>query len=252
MPHKVDAARRCADLLVALARTANVRQALRETGVSAYWAYRRRAADPDFDARWRTAVRTGRRVLAGQVRARARDVGAPRPGAAQKLTVAGSSGKGTLRLERPGPDSFTDDRRTAFLDALRATCNVRAAAAATGVSATGAYRHFHRDAAFRAAWEAALDEGRVHLEMALLGAARALFEVPDAQSTPPVVPEGITGMDAKVALQMLRLHSPAGDGARRARGQWTKPADPDETRREILAKIAAVRAARAREAGVER
>lgn len=180
MPRNVDIPRRCADLLAALARTANVRLALRETGVSAYWAYRRRSADPDFDTRWRAAVRAGRRSLAETKAALARDAAAARPGEA--LVLVGSSGKGTLRLEREKPCSFTDAKRAAFLDALRATCNVRAAALAAGVSPTGAYRWYHADAALRAAWDAALAEGRVHLEMALMGAARALFEEPDRRA----------------------------------------------------------------------
>lgn len=50
MPRRSDRDRRVADLLAALARSANMRLARRETGISAYWAYRRRKADPDFDA----------------------------------------------------------------------------------------------------------------------------------------------------------------------------------------------------------
>lgn len=244
---KVDGARRCADLLAALARTANVRLALKETGISAYWAYRRRKTDGDFDARWRTAVRAGRRELAKAAAARARDVRAARPAAG--LTPVGSLGKGTLRLERVKPCSFTDDKRARFLDALRATCNVRAAAAAAGVSARGAYRLYHEDASFREDWNAALAEGRVHLEMAMMGAARGLF---DGASQQPAGSESgsvrITGMDAAVALQLLRLHGPRADG--RPRGRWVKPADAEATRREILAKVAAVRAARATGTGV--
>ena len=251
MPRRVDAERRCADLLAALARTANVRLALSETGISACWAYRRRRADADFDTRWRAAVRAGRRALAQAAAALARDPRAPRPGAAATLTVVGSSGKGTLRLARVKPSTFTPARRAAFLDALRATCNVKAAARATGVSAHGAYNAYHADAAFRTAWQAALADGRVHLEMALLGAARALFDpavdgpsgTPAARAAAPIAPGGVTGMDAKVALQLLRLHGPR-DAAGRARGRWVKPADADATRAEILAKVAAVRAAR--------
>jgi hypothetical protein len=138
----------------------------------------------------------------------------------------------------------------AFLDALRATSNVRGAAAAAGGSATGAYRVYHQDAAFREAWRSALAEGRTHLEMAMMGAARALFERSDERARPegfeapdesvraPIGPTDITGLDARVALQLLRRNGPR-DGAR-----WVKAADADETRREILAKVAAVRAAR--------
>ena len=76
-----------------------------------------------------------------------------------------------------------------------------------------------------------------------LGAGRALFEPSDLSvefgETPPV-----TGMDAKLALQLLQLH-----GSRRPKGSGVKPADVEATRREILAKVAAIKAARAREGG---
>ena len=255
LPHRVDTARRCADFLAALARTANVRLALKEAGVSAYWAYRRRKADPDFDARWRTAVRTGRRDLAHAKAACARDPAANRPGAADGLVMVGSSGKGTLRLERVKACSFTEAKRVVFLAALRATCNVKAAARAAGVSAHGVYLRYHADAALRAEWEAALIEGRVHLEMALLAAGRALFDVPgvdrDGRAQAEPAPVAVTGMDAKVALQLLRLHAPR-DAAGQMRGRWVKPTDAEATRREIMAKVAAVRAAREASAGADR
>lgn len=274
MAHRVDAARRCADLLAALARTANVRLALSETGISACWAYKRRKADPDFDSRWRTAVRGGRRALARKKAAMARDpkasldrldklgTGFARDERFSKLTIVGSSGKGTIRLERAKPTSFTEARRAEFIDALRATCNVRAAAKATGISPRGAYDAYHADAALRAAWHAVLAEGKVHLEMALIGAGRALLEgpvegahrvgreAPEEQAHPVVGADDIKGMDAKVALQLWRSLAPR-DAAGRVRGRWVKPADAEATRREILAKVAAVRAARGRDPGPE-
>ena len=241
MPHKVDAAQRCADLLVALARSANVRLALSECGISAYWAYRRRRADADFDARWKTAVRNGRRALAKAQAARARNPKAARPSVGK--TLVGSSGKGTLQLQLEKPCTFTGEKQEVFLAGLRATCNVRGAAKLAGVSAHGAYTRYHADAALREKWNAALVEGRVHLEMALMGAGRTVFEGTDeelARACPPVETPAITGMDARAAMQLLRLHTP---GARR-RGQWVKPADAETTRREILAKVAAIRASR--------
>lgn len=262
LAHRVDAARRCADLLAALARTANVRLALSETGISACWAYKRRKADPDFDSRWRTAVRGGRRALARKKAAMARDpkasldrldklgTGFARDERFSKLTIVGSSGKGTIRLERAKPTSFTEARRAEFIDALRATCNVRAAAKATGISPRGAYDAYHADAALRAAWHAVLAEGKVHLEMALIGAGRALLEGQRGEARPVVGADDIKGMDAKVALQVLRSLAPR-DAAGRVRGRWVKPADAEATRREILAKVAAVRAARGRDPGPE-
>lgn len=224
-------------------------RALSEAGISKYWAYRRRAADPDFAARWGTAMRAGERVAARVAESRARRPGGGARDAAAGLIVQGRAGTNTKRLQPAARDSFTAERRAAFLDALRATCNVQASCKATGAGSTTAYYHYHSDAGFRAAWEAALAEGRVHLEMALMGAARALFEAPAGgfgeQSVPPVAPGAITGMDAKVALQLLRLHAPRDAGGRTSRrslGRWIKPADAEATRREILAKVAAVRA----------
>lgn len=260
MPRKVDAGRRCADLLAALARTANVTLACRETGVSKFWAYRRRGRDADFARRWATAVRAGeRRAACAAARLAARPIGEPGR-AGDGLIVQGRAGTGTRRLQRPARDSFGPERRAAFLQALRATCNVRAARLAAGVGSGTIYRHYHEDAAFREAWREALAEGRMHLEMAMIGAGRALFDgdwfgggedaaAPGGEGAVSAVGKAavaagdIAGMDAKTALQLLRLHRPVDAGGRR-RGRGVKPADADATRREILAKVAAVRAAR--------
>ena len=171
------------------------------------------------------------------------------------MVVTGSSGKGTIRLARERADRFTRAKRAVFLDQLRATCNVTAAAAAAGITRSGAYQKYHADRVFRGEWDSALAEGRVHLEMALIGAARAMLEgeVPtpapreERGVAPPGSPGGemqgppaISGMDAGVAVKLLQLH-----GSRRPKGSWVRPADPEATRREILAKVTAVKAARA-------
>lgn len=248
MPKKIDGARRCADVLAALARCANVRLALQECGVSHYWAYGRKRADPDFAARWATAVRTGRRRLARAAARRAVEVGAANGGAAPAHgageVLVGSSGKGTIRLERAKPCSFTADKQARFLSVLRVTSNVTAAAKAAGVSRHGAHDRYRADAAFRAEWVAALAEGRDHLEMALQAAARAAAEGRTPAAGETAATPAIVGMDAHVALQLVRL----GD-RREARGRRPiKPADAEQVRATILAKTAAVRAARAREA----
>ena len=245
MPAKVNSARRCADLLAALARTANVRLALRECGISHYWAYRQRKLDRDFDARWRTAVRNGRRALARAAAARAVEPAAPRAHARGEMVV-GSSGKGTIRLERAKPCSFTPEKQARFLSALRTTSNVRAAAAVAGVSPHGAYDRYHADAEFRAEWVAALGDGRVHLEMALMAEARAAAERPRRALVPGEEPPAITGMDAKTALQLLRLRRST-DAGGRPYGMPVKSSGPEAARRSLLAKSAAVRTARARD-----
>lgn len=239
MGRTIDHERVGAVVLAALRRHGTVGLALAEAGVSRRWAGRRRRGDPVFDAAWQAARTAGKAALApAAVDAAARAERVP-PG----MVLSGSSGKNTLQLRRERPDRFTSAKRAQFLNMLRATCNVRTAAAAGAVTQGGAYHHYHADAVFRREWDEALAEGRVHLEMALLGAGRALFEPSDLSvefgETPPV-----TGMDAKLALQLLQLH-----GSRRPKGSGVKPADVEATRREILAKVAAIKAARAREGG---
>ncbi|HVF92943.1 MAG TPA: hypothetical protein VM900_01370 [Sphingomonas sp.] len=76
---------------------------------------------------------------------------------------------------RPGQwTQWTEARKRSFLDALVATCNVKAAAHAAGVDPTAVYRLRQRDAAFSAGWAVALDAGFQLLETQLLGQALAL------------------------------------------------------------------------------
>lgn len=227
-------------ILAALGRHGTVGLALAEAGVSRRWAGRRRRADPKFDSAWRAARAAGKAALApAAVDAVARAELVP-PG----LVLSGSSGKNTLQLRRERADRFTSAKRAQFLVMLRATCNVRTAAAAGAVTQGGAYHHYHADAVFRRQWDEALVEGRVHLEMAMLGAGRALFEPPPEPPVAPIATPPVTGMDAKLALQLLQLH-----GSRRPKGSGIKPADVEATRREIMAKVAAIKAARGRASG---
>lgn len=65
-------------------------------------------------------------------------------------------------------DGWTPKRREEFLKSLASTCNVTASCRAAGMSAGAIYPLRQRDAAFRAAWAAALREGYARLEAALL------------------------------------------------------------------------------------
>lgn len=57
------------------------------------------------------------------------------------------------------PDGATPEWMTRFLDALRASPRIRAAARAAGVPLSTAYYHRSRDAAFLKAWDACLPRG---------------------------------------------------------------------------------------------
>lgn len=66
-----------------------------------------------------------------------------------------------------GANGWTKRRRTAFLDRLRASANVSAAARAAGLSRSSAYALRGRDPDFRAAWDEALEEALDDLEAEL-------------------------------------------------------------------------------------
>ncbi len=68
-------------------------------------------------------------------------------------------------------DGWTKARREGFFAVLSATCNVRASAAAMGMTDCGAYHVRRRDPVFAAQWREALAEGYGRLEQALMALA---------------------------------------------------------------------------------
>jgi hypothetical protein len=68
-------------------------------------------------------------------------------------------------------DGWTKARRAGFFAMLSATCNVRASAAAMGMTDCGAYDVRRRDPVFAAQWQEALAEGYGRLEQALMALA---------------------------------------------------------------------------------
>lgn len=97
------------------------------------------------------------------------DVGA----ADERVVVRDQRGK--LQVERRAGHRWSAKAEAVFLAELEATCNVMASAAAAGFSTTAVYRRRQSYAAFRSAWEAALDTGYARLEMALVCAATNLL-----------------------------------------------------------------------------
>lgn len=158
---------------------------------------------------------------------------------AEQVVVRDQRGK--LQVERRVGHRWSAKAEAVFLAELEATCNVMASAAAAGFSTTAVYRRRQSHAAFRSAWEAALDTGYARLEMALVCAATNLLApVPvadgGADDASGAVPFG--GMTAREALQVLRLHRYGARGGAPQRFDWrAKPADPDATRAEILRKL---------------
>ena len=68
-------------------------------------------------------------------------------------------------------DGWTKARRAGFFAMLSATCNVRASAAAMGMTDCGAYQLRRRDPVFAAQWQEALAEGYGRLEQGLMALA---------------------------------------------------------------------------------
>lgn len=66
-----------------------------------------------------------------------------------------------------GTAGWSKRRRAAFIDRLRSSANVSAAARAAGMSRSSAYALRHRDEGFRAAWDEALEEALDDLEAEL-------------------------------------------------------------------------------------
>lgn len=112
-----------------------------------------------------------------------------------------------LHKRRKQENQFGNKRRAVFLEHLAATCNVRASAAAAGVSPSTVYAHRMKDSDFRADWDAALAQGYARLEAALIeralrGGGRhavrgdAIVEGPDA-------PEEV---DWDKGMELMRHH----------------------------------------------
>jgi len=94
------------------------------------------------------------------------------------VRVASAKGVGVqLRAERAG--SWTRSKREQFLSELAMSANVRASAAAVGMSEQGAYQLRRRCDEFRKAWRDALCEGYARLELMML--ERAMFGTEKAQ-----------------------------------------------------------------------
>ncbi|HEX8192433.1 MAG TPA: hypothetical protein VF552_05990 [Allosphingosinicella sp.] len=201
MTAKMSAARRGA-FLRALGRTGNYAVAAEQAGVSRGWVLKARHEEPAFDAACRETV--------AAVHARLEEAGAAAPGSGSwghldgaRLVVRGTGGSvlrdaagaapqderkrmrrvqiGRARAGQWGPQ--TEDR---FLSVLSATCSVKAAYTAAGMSKGSAYGHRLRWPGFAARWDAAIELGAVRLELALARWAQNLFSRPGLPKPAPM------------------------------------------------------------------
>lgn len=135
---------------------------------------------------------------------------------------------------------WTKKKRSAFLDMLAETANVKAASAAVEVTAQCAYRLRRKDAAFAEAWHEALLAGYEMLETELLahmlsGGAENDFTRPNGSK-----------LNVRDVMYLLKQHRESLQGKWRG-GRPIRRADPEDTNRAILKKLEAIDRARAAE-----
>jgi hypothetical protein len=127
---------------------------------------------------------------------------------------------------------WTLERQADFLAHLAMTCNVRASARAVGMSEQGVHRLRLRSPEFRDAWETALAEGYVRLEMMLLD--RALNGVEKTVVGKNGEPAGsVTEHSDRLALALMNAPRRATPRPRAAEAQR----DRKEVRRLVEAKL---------------
>lgn len=155
-------------------------------------------------------------------------------------TILRASGKDGPQIVATNGKRWSDAAERRFLDELGASCNVTAAAAASGFSKYTAYKRRRTDPAFAAAWQATLEQAYLRIEMLLVQRA---IEVLEGHIADPDAP--FPDMTVKDAIAILQLHraSVKGGGAR-APGWRARPRSLDEMRASILTKFEAIEAQR--------
>lgn len=193
--------------LRALERCGEVRAAAEDSGIDHSTAYARRRSHEEFAAAWAAA-------LDAHARRRAETTEPLRP--APPVAATGETLIAGGQVRRAGPGRWSAARERAFLEALAGEANVKRAAAAAGVSPQALYRRRLKDRHFAAAWDCAVELGKVRLHALLVALAERQF---DPDSLP--VGEGEPRISAAEGLRLLAL----GGGPARA----VEP-EPDEER----------------------
>lgn len=236
MSPKTLAARR-ALFLRALRETGNVTLSAERARVARSWVHNQRKRDPEFDAACRAAVAAAREAFAA--------LGTRRPPSGwgyldgAELVVKAATGR-RVQITRARPDQWTPSAEARFLQVLAATCNVKAACSAVGLSTTSAYHRRRRWPAFARRWDEAIAEGYMRLEAALLEAGCNLFS-PERLAPPAKLPP----VSVAEAIQLLQMHKHQVHGLGRPPGRRPRPRLLEEVKPRILRKFEAFEAARA-------
>jgi len=147
------------------------------------------------------------------------------------------------QLQREQSNAFNREKKELFLTTLATTANVAHSMLAAGITSATLYRTRQKDAAFRAAWMTALDEGYERLELMLLdrainGAANAanayasgFASGSEAEGGPVRAAPEFSNGDA---MRLLKLHRDAVQSRRAHAGAFS-----EETSEEIRLRIEA-------------
>lgn len=201
----------------ALGETGNRTIAAERARVSREWVRWRRLRDPAFAAREKAVMAEATERL--RAAASIEPVAKWRMRAGEELAVRGRRG-GMMQIQRARLRQWTPRIEARFLGTLAACCNVSAACRAVGMSVSGAYRHYARWPDFQRRWEAALAEGHMRLEMALLETAGRAFEPRAYEQDIPIEPMSFDQAITLLARHQARVHKlgkRSGHRVRRAR-----------------------------------
>jgi hypothetical protein len=154
-------------------------------------------------------------------------------------TVMRAGGKDGPQVIRSKGDRWTEEAETVFFDHLAASCNVLASCEEAGFCNSSVYQRRREDAGFARRWQAALEQGYVRIEMALVRRAADALEgfAPDPDTPIPV-------MTVEQAIKVLDRHRAAVEGGPRSKRNWTRPRSLDEVSESIMRKLQAIAPAR--------
>lgn len=201
MTAKTSPTRRAA-FFKALRETGNQTLACERARVSRSWVQLQRASDPAFKAEVAAAVAEAKTsILALRTSGEGGSKPPPKWAAqeGEELVLRGGRGK-RVQIARARLRQWTPRLEERFIQALMATCNVKMACKAVGLSVPSAYNHRDRWPAFAARWDAAIPAGWHAVDDKLVLGAVALFDpgVPH--------PEGLGPMSVDQAITVMGLH----------------------------------------------
>ena len=236
MTAKFGDARRKA-FLAALRETGNQTLAAERAKVSRSWVSLHRSGDAEFRRLSDEALREARDRLGAHPQRR------PPTGwgfvDGEELVVRGTGGSGggkRVQIARARLRQWSPRVEERFLAALGATCNVKAACAAVGLTPASAYGHRKRWAAFAERWDAEVAEGYLRIECGLVEAAGSFLS---GENLPDAAP--LTGMTVGQALHLLHMHKHQVRGIGKRPGLRAREPDIEDIRAEILRKVEALR-----------